>query len=49
VARPRLQRGRQDFVAFLTTYRPQMIVYDLAPPYEENWQFFQLVRQAGEA
>jgi len=43
------KRGRQDFIAFLNTYQPQVIVYDIAPPYEENWQFFQLVRQATEA
>jgi len=26
-----------------------VIVYDIAPPYEENWQFLQLVKDAQQA
>ncbi len=26
-----------------------MIIYDIAPPYEENWKFFQLIKGAKAA
>jgi DNA-binding NtrC family response regulator len=43
------KKGRADLTAFLKTYNPQVILYDIAPPYEENWQFFQLVKDAQQA
>jgi hypothetical protein len=43
------KKGRQDIVAFLKGYNPKVIIYDIAPPYEENWKFFQLVRDTKEA
>ena len=43
------KRGRQDWVTFLQSYNPRVIIYDIAPPYEENWKFFQLVKDSKEA
>ncbi len=43
------KRGRQNFVAFLKEHDPAVIVYDIAPPYEENWRFFQLIKDSQEA
>ncbi len=43
------KKGRADLTAFLKDYNPQVIVYDIAPPYEENWQFLQLVKDAQQA
>jgi DNA-binding NtrC family response regulator len=34
------REGRKDFATFFHTYRPAAIVYDIAIPYEANWQFF---------
>lgn len=38
------KHGRKDFVAFCQEYNPQVILFDIAPPYEENWNFFQLLK-----
>lgn len=39
-----IRSGRVDFGTFLSRYDPDVIVYDIAPPYEENWTFFKLLR-----
>jgi CheY-like chemotaxis protein len=44
---PDIQRGRQDLLDFLRKHDPEVIVYDIPPPYEENWRFLQLVRDTG--
>jgi CheY-like chemotaxis protein len=38
------REGRVDLQAFLQTHRPNVIVYDIAPPYERNWQFLDHLR-----
>jgi CheY-like chemotaxis protein len=45
-----IKRGHEDFLSFIKEHDPQVIVYDVAPPYKENWTFFQLLRnsQAGK-
>ncbi len=40
------KKGRQDLVAFLQEHNPKVIVLDIAPPYEENWNFFQLMKNS---
>ena len=42
------KKGRKDLIAFYHDYNPRVIVYDIAPPYEENWTFFQLVKATQE-
>jgi hypothetical protein len=39
-----IRDGKVDFEAFMRTHRPRVIIYDLAPPYERNFQLFQHVR-----
>ena len=34
------KQGRQDLKAFFATYRPRAVIYDVALPYIENWNFF---------
>jgi DNA-binding response OmpR family regulator len=34
------KRGERDLRAFFADYRPQAVVYDIAIPYVQNWQFF---------
>lgn len=46
---PDFKRGRQDWIAFLKSYNPKVIIYDIAYPYEENWKNFQLVKDSKEA
>jgi hypothetical protein len=41
-----IQSGVMDLVAFVREYRPVAIVYDLPRPYEANWNFLRLLREA---
>jgi CheY-like chemotaxis protein len=34
------KRGRQDLRAFFAAHQPQAVVWDIALPYSENWNFF---------
>jgi DNA-binding NtrC family response regulator len=35
------KRGRQDLTAFLTEHDPRIIIWDIAIPYQENWEYLQ--------
>lgn len=35
--------GKADFPKFLLTHDPQVIVYDIAIPYDHNWTFLKLL------
>jgi len=35
--------GDENLIDFLTKHRPALLLYDLAPPYQENWNFLQLL------
>lgn len=37
--------GTKDLFAFLDDTRPDVILYDLSPPYEANWAFIQRAQQ----
>ena len=39
-----IRNGSVDLEAFLRTHQPRVVVYDIAPPYERNWQFLQHLR-----
>jgi len=36
--------GKSDLIDFLKLWDPQAIVFDIAPPYASNWQFFEQIR-----
>ena len=36
--------GQVDLEAFVRAHAPAVIVYDIAPPYERNWEFLQHLR-----
>jgi hypothetical protein len=38
-----IRDGQIDLEAFLRQHDPDVIVYDIAPPYDANWNFFQHV------
>jgi DNA-binding NtrC family response regulator len=46
---PSFKSGRDDLLAFLETHDPAAIVFDIAPPYEDNWNFLRLVRDTKSA
>jgi len=39
-----IQHGEQDLLAYLDQHDPQVVVWDIVPPYAEHWQFLQLVQ-----
>ena len=45
---PRAIRGEFDLPGFVAQHQPQVIVYDISPPYERNWKFLQHLRQMPE-
>src|SRR5829696_3692413 len=34
------REGHKDIVAFFRAHQPNVVVYDIAPPYIQNWEFF---------
>ena len=43
---PEIKQGGLDLIAFVERHAPSVIVYDVSPPYEENWTFLRLVRSS---
>jgi len=39
-----IKTGQVDLQAFLRDNDPRVIVYDVAPPYEQNWMFLEHVK-----
>jgi DNA-binding response OmpR family regulator len=39
-----LKKGNVDFVEYMTTHNPEVVIFDLSPPYDENWHFFKTMR-----
>lgn len=40
-----VRRGTIDLKSMLDQHKPQVIVYDLIPPYDRQWQFLDHLRQ----
>jgi CheY-like chemotaxis protein len=43
---PDIKRGRVDLPDLIQTHGPCAIIYDLAPPYAENWTFLKLLQSS---
>jgi CheY-like chemotaxis protein len=41
-----LRDGRTDLEALMRQHRPNVVVYDIALPYEQNWRLFQHIRSS---
>jgi CheY-like chemotaxis protein len=41
-----LKRGRIDMIQFIDEHKPDVIVYDIGPPYDTNWTFLRLMRNS---
>ena len=39
-----IRDGKIDLAAFMAAHRPQVIIYDIAPPYEANWRLLEHLR-----
>jgi len=43
-----LRRGKLDLGSFIRQHDPQVILYDIPPPYEQHWRFLQVMRDSPE-
>jgi DNA-binding response OmpR family regulator len=41
-----LKKGVVDFKKYLGKHNPEVVIFDISPPYDENWQFFKTMRDA---
>jgi DNA-binding response OmpR family regulator len=41
-----LKKGRTDFARYVGEHDPQVVIIDISPPYKENWDFFQTLRDS---
>src|SRR5712692_503355 len=41
-----LKKGHVDFATYLTEHDPEVVIFDISPPYVENWHFFMTMRDA---
>ena len=46
---PHIKRGSLDFQEFMREHQPDVAVYDIGPPYEQNWVFWNLLRTTDAA
>jgi hypothetical protein len=41
-----LKKGIVNFDTFMDEHNPEVVIFDLSPPYDENWQFFKTIRHS---
>ena len=41
-----VKKGEVDFAQFLAQHNPHVVIFDISPPYEENWQCYQTLRES---
>jgi hypothetical protein len=41
-----LKKGIVDFGRYMDKHNPEVVIFDLSPPYDENWHFFTTMRDA---
>ena len=41
-----LRKGIVDFGRYMDKHNPEVVIFDLSPPYDENWRFFKTMRDA---
>jgi DNA-binding response OmpR family regulator len=39
-----LKKGHIDFARYLDVHKPEVVIFDISPPYMENWIFFKGLR-----
>src|ERR1700738_3140586 len=39
-----LKKGVVDFKKYLQKHNPEVVIFDISLPYDENWQFFKTMR-----
>jgi DNA-binding response OmpR family regulator len=39
-----LKKGIVNFGKYMERHNPEVVIFDLSPPYDENWKFFKTMR-----
>jgi DNA-binding response OmpR family regulator len=39
-----LRKGHIDFESYMRLHDPKVVIFDISPPYLENWRFFKTLR-----
>jgi DNA-binding response OmpR family regulator len=39
-----LKKGIVDFARYLGAHHPDLVIFDISPPYKDNWEFFKTLR-----
>ena len=42
-----IRDGRMNLHGFMQQHKPDVMIYDIAPPYDQNWAFFEHLRETG--
>jgi len=42
-----LKKGRINFGSYLEAHNPGVVIFDISPPYRQNWDFFKTLRDGG--
>jgi hypothetical protein len=43
-----LKKGIVDFRKYMEKHNPEVVIFDLSPPYDENWRFYRAMRDSRE-
>jgi DNA-binding response OmpR family regulator len=41
-----LKKGIVNFAGHMAKHNPEVVIFDLSPPYDENWRFFKTMRDS---
>jgi hypothetical protein len=41
-----LRKGTVDFAKYMAEHNPEVVIFDISPPYAENWLFYKTMRDA---
>jgi DNA-binding response OmpR family regulator len=41
-----LKKGIVNFDKYVDKHNPEVVIFDISPPYDENWQFFKTMRDS---
>ena len=41
-----LKKGIVNFDKYIHKHNPEVVIFDLSPPYDENWHFFKTMRDS---
>ena len=39
-----LKKGIVNFAKYMERHNPEVVIFDLSPPYDENWKYFKTMR-----